>query len=213
MKNTLHLITLAAVGLFVLPAIGHAQATDGAFINGNLGSASLDRGPIDDVDTSYGVSVGYRWAVSPRALIGFEAGYVDLGKYAGPISISISGLPPIGTLPTEPEIYPGIVSTEMNGWKVGANGRFNLSPNWYIGGRAGFLRASVDWRVRVNKPDDSFELNHYDFNENGWYVGAGFGYDFSNNFSLGVNYDYYSAEINGSKINPDVVSVSGEYRF
>lgn len=52
-----------------------------------------------------------------------------------------------------------------------------------------------------------------DDSSNKWYAGAGFGYDFSNNFSVGLNYDYYKAEKNGLKFDPDLVSVSAEYRF
>ncbi len=211
MKNIMLPLTLAAAGLFVLPAIGHAQATDGAFVSGNLGSASFDSGSIDETDTSYGINGGYRWAVSPSTLIGFEAGYVDLGKYSFPASVT--ALTPIGTPPTEPTTYFGSGTTQLSGWTIGANGRFNLSPNWYIGGRVGFLRVSVDSRIRIDRPDGSVMKDHYDVNADGWYAGTGFGYDFSNNFSIGLSYDYYSAEKDGAKINPDVVSVSGEYRF
>ncbi len=101
----------------------------------------------------------------------------------------------------------------MSSWTIGAIGRFSLSPNWYIGGRAGFLRASVDLRIRATAPDGSVMQPHYDNNENGWYAGAGFGYYFSNNFSVGINYDYYSAKSLGSTLDSDVVSVSAEYRF
>lgn len=102
----------------------------------------------------------------------------------------------------------------MSGWMIGANGRFNLSPNWYIGGRAGFIRATLDSRIRINRPDDSVFRDGYNNHADGWYAGVGFGYDFKRNFSLGLNYDYYGAKDHGFKIiNQDVVSVSGEYRF
>ena len=211
MKNTLLPVALAAGALFVLPAIGHAQATDGAFINGNLGSASLESGSIDDNDISYGVNVGYRWAVPPGTLIGFEVGYVDLGKYSLPTSVIYLTFP--GTQPNVPTTIVSSGTTEMSGLTIGAYGRFNLSPNWYIGGRAGFLRASVDSRLRTAGPYDSVVLQNRHVNADGWYVGAGFGYNFSNKFSLGLNYDYYIAKKSGSTISPDVVSVSGEYRF
>ncbi len=103
-KTMLPLISLVA-GLFLLPVIGRAQAIDSAFVNGNLGSIFLDRGSLDGNDISYGVNLGYRWSASPGPLIGFEAGYVDLGKYSFPASITqISG---IGTPPTDPATYFG----------------------------------------------------------------------------------------------------------
>ncbi len=213
MKNTMLPLALAAAGLFVLPAIGQAQALDGAFVNGNIGNSTLDSGPIDDNDTSYGVNVGYRWAVSPETRIGLEVGYVDLGKYSGSVDMYTTPISPIGTLPPEPTISAVNVTTEMNGWTIGASGRFNLSPKWHVGGRAGFLRASVDFRAPIYESDGSFVLGHHDDNADGWYAGAGVGYDFSNHFSVGLNYDYYSARAYGYRMNPDVVSVSGEFRF
>ena len=204
---------MAAAGLIALPILANAQAHDGAFINGSLGSSTLDRRPIDDSDTSYGVNFGYRWVVSPRAVIGFEVGYVDLGRYSAPATVTLFPIAPFGAPPFEPEIYAGSVSTEMSGWILGVNSHFNLSPNWYVGGRAGFLRASVDSRLRTTGQEDSIEVFNYDVNADGWYAGASFGYDFNPNWSVGLNYDYYSAKESGSKIDPDVVSVTGEYRF
>jgi OmpA-OmpF porin, OOP family len=213
LKRTLDLLALTATGLLSLPVIANAQATEGTFVNGSLGSASLDFSQIHGNDSSYGVNAGYRWAVSPSTLIGFEAGYVDLGKYSALTTISLTPLFPIGGPPAEPDIYSSSVSTKMSGWTIGANGRFSLSPNWYVGGRAGFIRASVNSRVRTTGSGNSVALNEYDVNADGWYAGAGFGYDLSKNLSLGLNYNYYSARKYGSKIDPDVVSVSGEYRF
>ena len=212
MKNTLLPLTLAAAALLVLPTFGYAQAIDGGFVNGNFGRTSFDSRWIDDSDTSYGVNVGYRWAASPETLIGFEAGYVDLGKYSFPASIT--SLQPVNVPWTEPEIYAGRGSTKTSGWTIGANGRFNLSPNWYIGGRAGFIRATLDSRIRINRPDNSVFRDDYTNHADGWYAGVGVGYDFKSNFSLALNYDKYSAKDQGYKlVNSDVVSVSGEYRF
>ena len=46
-----------------------------------------------------------------------------------------------------------------------------------------------------------------------WYAGAGFGYNFSNNMSVGLNYDYFDAKKNKVDLSTDMVSVSAEYRF
>ena len=211
MKRILTPFTLAVVGLFVLPAIGHAQATGGAFINGNVGSASLDRAGIDDDDTTYGVNAGYRWVVSPRTLIGFEVGYADLGTFSESGMFSSS---PVGTPPNELEWSLGINTAKASkALTIGANGRFDLSPSWYIGGRAGFLRARLHTDFQVFTPDGSYGVHYANVKANGFYAGAGVGYDFSKNVSLGLNCDYYSAEKHGIKIDPDVLSVSGEYRF
>ena len=54
---------------------------------------------------------------------------------------------------------------------------------------------------------------YVDDTSNKYYAGAGFGYDFSNNLSVGLNYDYYKADKNGLYLDPSLVSVSAEYRF
>jgi OOP family OmpA-OmpF porin len=46
-----------------------------------------------------------------------------------------------------------------------------------------------------------------------WYAGAGVGYNITQNFSLGLNYDYYDAKKHGLDLSTDMVSVSAEYRF
>ena len=59
----------------------------------------------------------------------------------------------------------------------------------------------------------TYAVTRVDDNSNKWYAGAGFGYDFSSNASIGLNYDYYKASKSGLEVNPRVISVSAEYRF
>ncbi len=190
MRNTLLAAALATAGLFALPAV-HAADTSGMFINGNIGQSNLSKGAYDDTDTGYAANIGYRWAVAPNLLIGVEGGYTDLGTISPK-----SGYAPLG-------------NAKLNGWNVGANAHFNLTDNWYLSGRAGLFRADVQggYLNAASVPvlvDDSSSK---------WYAGAGFGYDFNNNFSVGLNYDHYKASKNGFNVSPDLVSVSGEYRF
>jgi OmpA-OmpF porin, OOP family len=213
LKSTSGFLTLAAAILLALPIIAKAQATEGAFVNGSLGSASLDSRFIDDNDTSYGVNAGYRWAVSPETLIGFEAGYVDLGRYSALTTVSMTSISVFGGPPAVTVTYPARVTNKLSGWTLGANARFSLSPNWYVSGRAGFLRASDDSRLRYTGTDDSVVVRQINVNVDGWYAGAGFGYDFSKNLSFGLNYDYYNARKHFLEIDADLVSVTGEYRF
>jgi len=193
MKSTILAIALAAAGFAALPVASHAADTSGFFINGNVGQSNLSKGAYDDDDTGYAANVGYRWAVAPNVLIGLEGGYTDLG--------SIS--------PKSGYRGSGVGSADVKGWNVGVNGHFNVTDNWYISGRGGFFRADLEggYLDSVGAPV------RVDDNSNKWYAGAGFGYDFSNKFSLGLNYDYYRAEKAGLKIDPALVSVSGEYRF
>jgi opacity protein-like surface antigen len=186
MKNKILAIALAAAGLTGLSA-AHAADTSGFFINGNIGQSNLDKNGFDDNDTAFGGNVGYRWAVGPAVLLGVEGGYTDLGEFDAKRAL-------------------GSGKAELKGWNLGVNGHFNVSDNWYISGRGGFFRGDRT----VSFAADPFRI---DDTKNGWYAGAGFGYDFTSNVSLGLNYDYYKVDKNGLDISPSVVSVSGEYRF
>lgn len=199
MKNTLLAIAITTAGLVALP-LAHAADTSGFFINGNIGQSNLSKGAYDDSDTGYAANIGYRWAVAPSVLIGVEGGYTDLG----------------GIAPKAP--YAPLGNAEISGWNVGVNTHFNITDNWYLSGRAGLFRADVKAGIggaTTLNPDGSstFQAIRVDDSSNKWYAGAGFGYDFSNNFSVGLNYDYYKASTRGFSVNPDLVSVSGEYRF
>ena len=192
MKNTLFAIALATAGLTAIPLTSHAADTSGFFINGNIGQSNVSKGVYDDDDTGFAGNVGYRWAVTPSVLLGVEGGYTDLGKFS--TKNSFNGL--------------GIPDAKLKGWNLGVNGHFNITDNWYVSGRTGFFSADVK--------GDSFEANqvvHVDDTANKWYAGAGFGYDFNSNLSVGLNYDYYKADKNNLDISADMVSVSAEYRF
>jgi opacity protein-like surface antigen len=191
MKSTFLAIALAATGFAAFPAISQAADTSGFFINGNVGESNLNKGAYNDDDTGYSANIGYRWAVAPNALIGIEGGYTDLG--------SIS--PKDG--------YEALGNAKITGWNIGANGHFNLTDNWYVSGRAGLFHADV----KGGYLDQDLVAQRVDDNSNKFYAGAGFGYDFSRNFSVGVNYDYYKTDKSGIKFDPNLVSVSGEYRF
>lgn len=193
MKKTFLALALTGAGLIALPALSHAANNGGFFVNGNIGQSNLSKGPYDDNDTGYAVNLGYRWAVAPNALIGVEGGYTDLGSFSPRSGFGSSGLG----------------DAKIKGWNVGANAHLNLTDNWYLSGRAGFFRADVRGGVLNGAGLPTF----VDDTTNKWYAGAGFGYDFNTNLSVGLNYDYYKANTNGLNLNPRLVSVSAEYRF
>ncbi|WP_018974711.1 porin family protein [Rudaea cellulosilytica] len=192
MKNTLFAIALATASLAALPAVTHAaDGAGGAFVNGNIGRSSLDKGLYDDNDTGYGINAGYRWLLNPNVALGVEGGYTDLGKFD--TKGAYSGL--------------GLGHASVKGWTAGVNGRFNVAPQWYVSGRAGLFRA--DTKGWTNETVSTY----VDDSSTKWYAGAGFGYDFSNNLSLGLNYDYYKTSTNRLNLDPSLFSVSAEYRF
>lgn len=192
MKSTLFAIALAATGLAVAPALSHAADNAGGFfINGNVGESSLDHGPYNDNDTGYMGNIGYRWAFSPNVALGVEGGYTDLGKFS----------PRSG--------QEDLSKASIKGWTLGVNGHFNLTPEWYLSGRTGLFHSDLKGQYF----DAADTIVNVDDTANKFYVGAGVGYDFSNNFSLGLNYDYYKANKNGLNLDPSLFSVSAEFRF
>lgn len=190
MKTSILAIALTAAGLVAIPAVGHAQDKGGFFINGQVGQATLDKGVYDDDDTAYGVNLGYRWALNPAVALGVEGGYTDLGTFDPKSSAR-----PVGR-------------ADLKGWTLGVNGHFNINDNWYLSGRGGLFRADMKGGYRgIEAPV------YVDDTSNGWYTGVGFGYDFSNKASVGLNYDYYKVDEKGLKLDPGVISVGAEVRF
>jgi OOP family OmpA-OmpF porin/outer membrane immunogenic protein len=202
MRNTVFAIALAAAGFGIMPASSYAQEGNAGnsafFINGNVGQSNLSKGAYDDSDVGYGVNVGYRWAFNPNVAIGVEGGYTDLGSFKTKDSLSGAGIP----------------DAKINGWTLGLNGHFNINPNWYISARGGFFRSDVKGTYFTGGNYGSGGAAVYvDDTSSKYYAGAGFGYDFSNNLSVGLNYDYYKADKGGLYLDPSLVSVSAEYRF
>ena len=197
MKNTLFAIALASAGLLAVPAVSHAADAngdkDGFFVNGNIGQSTLSKGAYDDNDTGYAGNIGYRWALNPNFALGIEGGYTDLGKFG--TKSSFDGV--------------GLGQASVKGWTAGVNGHFNITPEWYVSGRAGLFRADI----KGGYLDATATPVNIDDTSSKYYAGAGVGYDFSNNFSVGVNYDYYKADKAGLKFDPNLVSVSAEVRF
>ncbi len=199
MKNTLLAFALSAAAL-TLPLASHAADAGGFFVNGGLGQSDVDKGIYNDNETAGYANIGYRWALSPGAAIGIEGGYTDFGSVQAKGAFGGLGLP----------------KGENDGWTLGVNGHFNFTPEWYVSGRLGGYFADIKGTyypggVSVN-PLGAGAV-YVDGSSTDYYAGAGFGYDFSNNFSIGVNYDYYKASKNGLTLDPYIVSVSGEFRF
>jgi OOP family OmpA-OmpF porin/outer membrane immunogenic protein len=196
-----------AASAVALPVLSMAQSADqgagGFFINGQVGRSDLSKGIYDDSDTGYGANVGYRWAINPNVALGVEGGYTKLGSFD----------------PKSAYNGAGFGRADVKGWNLGVNGHFNLTPNWYVSARGGLFRGDVEGdRILGSAPTPSgngviYDVQHIDDTSNKYYAGVGFGYDFSRNVSVGLNYDYYKTEKNDLKLDPSLVSVSAEYRF
>lgn len=199
MKKTLIALALGTAALAAVPAF--AQSTpdnnSGWFVGGNIGRVSLSNSTYySGHDTAYAIDGGYRWSVAPNVALGVEAGYNDLGNIK--LGNAFTGRPIVA--------YPSNDS-RLHGWTFGVNGHFNITPNWYVSARTGLYQ----WRGH-GLSNDSNPL-YRNVSKTDFYGGAGFGYDFSNHFSLGLDYDYYGAKKDRVNLSSDVVSVSAEYRF
>ncbi len=197
MKKTLLALAFTTAGLMTASAAFAQSApthSDGWFVNGNVGRTSISHGPYNDSDTGYAINGGYRWAVAPSLALGAEVGYNDLGN-----------IHPKNIFNSQPVVDQG--KSQLHGWTVGANGHYNVNPNWYVSARTGIY----GWKGHGLSNDANPIRKGLD--NTSWYAGAGVGYDFSNNVSVGVNYDYYDAKKQHVNLSTDMVSVSAEYRF
>ncbi|MBZ0134624.1 MAG: porin family protein, partial [Rhodanobacter sp.] len=97
--------------------------------------------------------------------------------------------------------------SQLHGWTVGANARLDMTPNWYLSGRAGLY----SWTGHGMNNDVNPIRKSLD--DNSWYAGAGIGYNITPQLSVGVNYDYFDASKDHVNLSTDMVSASAEYRF
>ncbi|HUW53897.1 MAG TPA: porin family protein [Rhodanobacter sp.] len=197
MKKTLIALTLATAGLLTVPAAfaqNSPSGNGGWFINGNVGRTSLNHGPYDDHDTGYAINGGYRWSLAPNFALGAEVGYNDMGN-----------IHPKNIFNSQPVVDRS--KSQLHGWTAGVNGHFNITPNWYLSARTGLY----SWTGHGLSNDVNPVRKSLD--DNSYYAGAGMGYDFSNNVSVGLNYDHYDAKKQNVNLGTNMVSVSAEYRF
>ena len=197
MKKSLLALALATAGLLGTSAAfaQNAPADNGGwFINGNVGRTSINKGPYDGHDTGYALNGGYRWSLAPSFSLGAEVGYNDLGNIHAKNIFN-----------SQPVIAPG--KSQLHGWTAGANAHLDLSPNWYISGRAGLY----SWTGHGLSND--VNPVRKGLSDNSWYGGAGVGYRITSNLSVGLNYDYFDAKKHNVDLSTDMVSASAEYRF
>lgn len=198
---------------FVDASAGRTDGTNGrndfgsGFSNGSGGLFSNRNGRR----TGYGVLGGYRWKVGQDLGLGLEAGYTDLGNY------KISNIGGGGGK----SVNESSRENALRGWLVGANGRINLLPQWYLSARGGYFHANNN----DGAYNDTIHQNLFHGGDaGGYYGGVGTGWDINQHFGVGLNYDYYHVSAgkgHDTVSNTDfsvrrstgIVSVSAEYRF
>jgi len=215
----LFLTTAAAVALSFASFGAHA-ASEGTFIGVNGGQANYDISHSDyhnKTGTALGAVVGYRWAVDRPFYVGVEAGYVDLGNVTSKDEwgSTIAG-----------NVYRNVDKYKLEGKAVlvGANGKWELPHHWTITARLGLAHSrttysySQSYYINGHLQDTFKPFPKESSTDNGIYAGIGFGYDFTPNFGVTLNYDNYSLkaqDITEDKrtVNIGVWGAAAEFRF
>ena len=215
MKQSLLALAFVSAGACALPAFAQdaATTTDTSaasasgnyqpnqpvgsgnwFLSGSVGQSHLYKGPYNDHPTTYAINGGYRWKVGQDMGLGVEVGYNDLGNFKVKNAFNSN------------DVNLTDQRNALRGWTAGVNGRIDVYRGLYVSGRAGVY----GWKGHGYSNQD---INRHNLDKVDYYAGAGVGYDFSNNVSVGLNYDYYDAKKDHVDLSTDMVSVSAEYRF
>jgi opacity protein-like surface antigen len=203
MRNTAIVLAIAtafvAAPCFIQKA--HAQdamnttgADSGFFVNGSVGHSYFGSGQNKGSDTGYQINGGYRWALAPGFALGPEIGYNDLGN------IRVKNV-----FNSQPVVSDNKAS--LHGWNVGANAKYNFTPNWYVAARTGLNAWDGDGMSRRLTPISTGRSG------DGYYGGLGVGYDFSRRFGVGIGYDYYRAKKHDVNLSTGLLSAQAEVRF
>ena len=196
---------------FVTGNIGRTDGgTAGRFGTGNFNFLESNEGR----QTGYGVSGGYRWKVSDRWGVGAELGYVDLGNFR------------VRNVFNDDPVDQTEARNALRGWTAGANARVNITPEWYVGMRGGYFRASDNTTDYYNTVGQELRVRSgREAGRNSWYAGVGTGWNATENFSIGLHFDYHRAksgtfidedsgvEIDGPKRSTALVGLTAEYAF
>lgn len=199
MFKTPLILSLATCGLLAAGSASAADQTNGWFVNGNVGTAHY-KATVDGLgtgtenNTAFMVNGGYR----SQGILGFEAGYTNLGS----VSETIGG---------------DRAKLRADGWTLGLNGHFNFTDHWYLSARGGLFL----WKLKLNATytdvNDGRTTLRADKQSIDWYAGIGTGWDINRHWSVGANFDYYKIGDRyqgvGYDVGSRIFSVGAEYRF
>lgn len=177
------------------------------FVNAGIGQSVYHEGrtdgrgyKLDEKDTAGAFRVGAAWHGGPVDF-GVEAGYADLGD-------SVSKY-------DQGDVH-GHDTLHAKGWLLGANATHRFEAPWYVQVRGGWFHSTVDETYRFSTPVQS-DYASGSASGDGWYAGIGGGYDLTQDFSIGLNYDNYHAvaKVDGDKLSGNIstFTVQLEYRF
>ena len=191
-------------GKLSLAAFSLALATDAAadtefFVQARAGVANLDHFRIDDDEPAGQLIAGARWGH-----VGLEAGYLQTQRFADSfVSQTLAN-------------FTIAYANRIDGWFLGANARCPIGGGpWHATGRVGAMNWSMEYSA---VPSRGPFQTHADVGDTDLYVGAGFGRDFGEHFSLGVGLDYFRLDGEDDELvyvdaSMRAWSLTLEYRF
>ncbi|HET6434058.1 outer membrane protein [Dyella sp.] len=192
-------LVAACIAVLALPHAAHAVGQQ-VFVNGtvglsdsHIGNGGADR---DGSDVAAAIRVGVLWRGQPQ--FGIETGYADLGRYRQRIMI--------GQVQVRDQVHTRAAL-------LGANVTYRFDAPWYVTARGGLLRS---W-LSVHEYADGVASGQGSAAGNGWYLGAGGGYDISEQLSIGAHLDLYhvAASQGAAQVDGHVATlgVQLEYRY
>jgi len=186
MKFCISLLALVAS----MPLYAHSSSDDGFFVDGSAGRASNSNGESDSTVSQ--LDVGYRWS-----WFGLDVGYVDMTRANTPVYKDQQGV--------VPHIYQ--YGSKENGVTLDASGRWQIGDHWYYEARAGLYSWHNTFYQTYYAPTASHSKQSR--SAVSWNAGLGAGYNFTDNFSLGLRYDAY----HGNDQTTKPLSLTAEVRF
>lgn len=195
--------------LLTLAGAGCVEAAEsppaGTFFQARIGTHRYSDTPLLSSEhdagsgrgTAWEIGGGYRWG-----WIGIEAGRANLGSS--------------GTLPSYADFNERF---DVQGWTLGANGRFAINDRWHLDARLGLFLWDLELISQGSGygPGGGVQPITAIFHDDGrgWYAGAGLAYDLTEHFGVSLNFDHYDVQPDYYQFRPsaNVTSLGAEYRF